>query len=122
LDILVTKSGPKLARKVYWKPTHTGHYLHYKSNHPHHAKRGVVHSSISQDQKDFNNETKNIRHDLMLNEYPQEFGDSIMKLSGSNHPSSNTTYQGTVIIPYIKGISEKFRCIGKHFNVRTYNL
>jgi hypothetical protein len=60
--------------------------LHYKSNRPHHTKRGVVHGLISQakvichDQKDFNNEIKNIRHDRMLNEYPQEFGDSIIKL------------------------------------------
>jgi hypothetical protein len=55
----------------------------------------------------------------MLNAYPQEFVDSIMKLSRSNCSSSDTIYQGTVIIPYFKGISEKFRHIGKRFNVRT---
>jgi hypothetical protein len=33
-------------------------------------------------------------------------------------PSSDTIYEGTVI-PYVKGISEKFRHIGNHFNVRT---
>jgi hypothetical protein len=47
LDILVTKRGPKLAMKVYQKPTHTGRYLQFKSNHPHHVKRGDVHSLIS---------------------------------------------------------------------------
>jgi hypothetical protein len=36
---------------------------------------------ICLDQKDFNKEIENIRHDLMLNEYPQEFADSIMKPS-----------------------------------------
>jgi hypothetical protein len=50
-------------------------------------------------------EIKNIKH-LMLNEYPQEFVDS-------------TTYQGTVITPYVRGISEKFRCIANHFSVRA---
>jgi hypothetical protein len=73
LDVLVVKRDPKLATKVYRKRIHTGCYLHFKSSHPYHVKRGVVHSLISrakaicQDQKDFNNE---IRHDLMLNEYP----------------------------------------------------
>jgi hypothetical protein len=48
-------------------------------------KKRVVHSLISQakvirqDQKDFNKEIKNIREDVMLNEYPQESVDSIMK-------------------------------------------
>jgi hypothetical protein len=41
-----------------------------------------------------------------------------MKPLRSNCPSPDTIYQGTVI-PYVKGISEKFRCTGNHFNVRT---
>jgi hypothetical protein len=60
------RGSHKLATKVCWKPTHTGYYLHFKSNHPHHMKRGVVHSLISwakviyKVQKDFNEEVKNI--------------------------------------------------------------
>jgi hypothetical protein len=125
LDILVMMRGPKLAMKVYRKPTHTGRYLHFKSKHPHHAKRDVVHSFISQakvicqDERDFNNEIKNIRHDLMLSEYSKEFVGSVMKPLRSNHPSSDTTYQGTVIIPYVKGTSKKFRRIGNCFIVKT---
>jgi hypothetical protein len=77
LDALITKLGPKLAMEVYRKPTPTGPYLHFKSSHPHSVKRGDVHSLlywakvICQNQKDFNNEIKNIRHDLMLSEYPK---------------------------------------------------
>jgi hypothetical protein len=99
--------------------------LRSKSNHPNHVKWGVVHSLISpakviyQDQKDFSKEIKNMRHDLLLNEYPQEFVHSITKPSRSNHPSSDTIHQDTVIIPYVKGISEKFRRIGNSVNVRT---
>jgi hypothetical protein len=110
---------------MYQKPTHTGRYLHFKSSHPHHVKRGVVYSLISrakviyEDLKDFNNEIKNISHDLMLNEYPQEFADSVMKPSRSNRPSSDTIYHDTVIVPYVKGISEKFRRTGNRFNART---
>jgi hypothetical protein len=104
LNVLVMKRGPKSAMKVFWKFTHTGHYLHFKSNHPHGMERGVVHSLISQakviwqNQKDFNKEIKNTRHDPMLNQYPQEFIDSLMKPQRSNRPSSDTICQGTVII------------------------
>jgi hypothetical protein len=58
---------------------------------------------ICQDRKDFNNEIKNIRHDLMLNEYPKEFVHSIIKPSRSNRPSLDIIFWGTVIIPYVKG-------------------
>jgi hypothetical protein len=125
LNILVMTRGPKLTMKEYRKPTHTGPYPHFKSNHPHYVKRGVVHSSVNrakvmcQNQKDFNNEITDIRHDLMLNEFLEEFTDSVMKPSRSNCPSSDTEYLGTVIIPYVKGISEKFRRIRNRFIVRT---
>jgi hypothetical protein len=74
-------------------------------NQSHHVKRGAVDGLISrakvicQDQEDFNKEIKNIRHDLIPNEQPQESVDSIMKPSRSNRPSSDKTCQGTVIIP-----------------------
>jgi hypothetical protein len=42
----------------------------------------------------------------------------MLKPSRSNCPS-NTIYQGTVIIAYVKSISEKFRRIGNRFSVRT---
>jgi hypothetical protein len=50
-----------------------------------------------QDQKDFNNEIKNIRCERILYEGPQELGDSIMKPAKSNGPSSDTTYLDTVL-------------------------
>jgi hypothetical protein len=62
---------------------------------------------------------RNIRHDLMLNEHPQELADSIMKPSRSKHSSSDKIYKGTVIISYIKNISEKFGHTGHCFSVRT---
>jgi hypothetical protein len=72
----------------------------------------VVHNLISrakvtcQDQKDFKKEIKNMKHDLMLNEYTQEFFDSIIKPWRRKPPGSDTVYRGRVIIPYVKGISK----------------
>jgi hypothetical protein len=60
--------------------------------------QGVFHSLISQakvicqDQKDLNNEIKNIRHDLMLKEYPKEFIHSITNPLRRNRPSLDTIY------------------------------
>jgi hypothetical protein len=35
IDVLVYRSGTALLTKVYRKPTHIGHYLHFNSKHPH---------------------------------------------------------------------------------------
>jgi hypothetical protein len=42
-----------------------------------------------------------------------------MKPSGSNRSYAGTICQGTVIIPYVKDISEELRRIGNRFNVST---
>jgi hypothetical protein len=74
LDVLVTN----LSTRVYRKPTHTGRYLHFKSDHPQYVKRGVVRSLIDrvkvicQNQKDFNREVKFIKHNLTLNGFHYE--------------------------------------------------
>jgi hypothetical protein len=53
----------------------------------------------------FNRKIVNIRHDLILNKYLQEFINSIIKPGRSNHPS-DIIYDGTVIFPYVSGISD----------------
>ncbi|PNF42704.1 hypothetical protein B7P43_G14173 [Cryptotermes secundus] len=54
----------------------------------------------------------------MHNEYPEEFVDSVIKPLRSIYPSSDKIDQGTVTIPYVKGISEKFRHTGNCFSLR----
>jgi hypothetical protein len=61
----------------------------------------------------------NIKHDLIFNGYPQHFIDSIIKPGRSNLPSSNRTYHGTVITPYVMSIPEKFQSIRNCINVST---
>jgi hypothetical protein len=117
--------GHKLAMKLYRKHVYTGRYLHFKSSDSYRVKKEVVRSLINranvicQDQKDFNKEIKNIRRDIILNEYPQGFVDSVKKPLRSNCRSSDTIYRDTVTISHVNGISEKFRSIWNSFNVRT---
>jgi hypothetical protein len=42
LDVLVIREGAALVTQVYKKPTHTGQYLNFKSDHPPHVKRGLI--------------------------------------------------------------------------------
>jgi hypothetical protein len=42
LDVLVIMEETTLTTKVYRKPTHTGRYLNFNSNHPLHVKRGLI--------------------------------------------------------------------------------
>jgi hypothetical protein len=58
---------------------------------------------------------RNIRHDLILTEYPQEFVESIKTPARSNYASSDIIYQGAVIISYVNAVSNG--CIGNHFNI-----
>jgi hypothetical protein len=67
--------GSALAIKVYRKPTHTGCYLNFKSNHPLHVKRGIIQSlhnkasTTCQEWQDLFNDIDNLRCDLKLNHY-----------------------------------------------------
>jgi uncharacterized protein (UPF0335 family) len=114
-----------LITNVYRKPMHTGRYIHFKSDHPQHVKRGVVYNIVNrarvlcQEHKDFSSKIKTIKQDLMLNGYLQHFIDSVIKSRRNKHPSTDRIPHTTVINPYVRGISEKFWCIENHFNIRT---
>jgi hypothetical protein len=124
LDVLVLRKEMSLATKVYRKPTHTGQYLNFNSNHPPHVKRGLIQSlhnrasTIRQERQDLFNEISSLGCDLQLNSYPQVFIDSVVNSNGSSQPKKVEKPQGSVYIPYVKDVSEKFKCIGNH-NIRT---
>jgi hypothetical protein len=44
LDVLDIRKETTLVTKVYRKPTNTGRYLSFNSNHPPHVKRGLIQS------------------------------------------------------------------------------
>jgi hypothetical protein len=60
-----------------------------------------------QEQRDFEKEIKTIKHDMNLKGYLQHFINSIIKSGKNNQPSSDRIPHSSVVIPYVRGISEK---------------
>ena len=69
----------ELKTDTYWKPTHTGRYLDFASNHPTSAKQSVVHSlmkridNITFDDSMKKKEERLIKAELEANGYPASF-------------------------------------------------
>jgi hypothetical protein len=122
LDVLVTRKGTALTTKVYKKPTHTGRYLNFNSKHP---QRGIIRSlhyrasTMCQERQVLLVEANNLRRDLQLNGYPQGFINSVLKSKGSSRQKKEDKPLGSVCIPHVKGVSEKFKRIANQYNIRT---
>jgi hypothetical protein len=125
LDVLLFRKGTTLATKVYRKANHTGRYLKFNSNHLPHVKRGLIQSlhnrasTIFQERQDLAKESGNLRSDLQLNGYLQDFIDSVINSKGSSRLNEEQKSLGSVYIPYVNGVSEKFKRIGNRYNIRT---
>jgi hypothetical protein len=74
---------------------------------------------ICQNQKYFNRKIKIMNNDVTINGNSQCFKDSVMKSRKNNNPSTDKVAHSTVVIPYVRGISEKFLRTGNRYNIRT---
>jgi hypothetical protein len=52
-----------------------------------------------------------MRFELQLNSCPQGFSESVMNFKGSSHLNKEEKLLGSVYIPYVKGVSKKFKRI-----------
>jgi hypothetical protein len=75
-------------------------------------------STICQERQDLSEEI-NLRSDLQLNGYPHGFIDSAINFKGSSRLNEEQKPLGSVYIPYVKGVSEKFKRILNRYNIRT---
>ena len=80
LDTRITrKADGKLDITVYRKQTHTDRYLHFRSHHPTHVKRGTVRClydrarSIVQQGQNLEDEEDHLMKAFMGNRYPRSF-------------------------------------------------
>jgi hypothetical protein len=66
---------------------------------------------------DFINEMSSLRRDLQLNGYPQGLIDSVINSKDSSRQNKEQKPLGSVYIPHVKGVSEKFKHIGNQYNI-----
>ena len=118
--------GAHLGTSVYRKPTHTGRYLDFSSNHPDSAKRAVVRSLtdrsdyISLGETERKNEWEQVKGELQENNYPLDF------IVRSQRPwirpsrqNQETQHAATACIPYVRGLTETISRILSRLNIRT---
>ncbi|KAM7297972.1 uncharacterized protein ISCGN_023123 [Ixodes scapularis] len=122
LDVLVKRQKDQLEFTVYRKPTHTGRYLRFDSNHPASHKASVVRTLLSRakticSSEDYRKkEEETIISDLLNNGYTRSFIQRIARRQRKSdrrlrpigetreiaHPRSTTR----ICVPYIKETSE----------------
>ena len=125
LDVSITRSGTTLETGVYYKPTHTGRYLDFSSNHPLKTKTGIIKClanrarNISHGSK-LDQELKHLRTTFQKNGFPVRLIDKALH----SHQQQQRTEEPdplkkTVTLPYIPGISEKLGRICRTFKIRA---
>jgi predicted GIY-YIG superfamily endonuclease len=125
LDILIKKDIPNFETLVYRKSTHTNKYLNFHSNHPIMIKKGVVKSlydraKIICNDQNFIKEKDMIKNVLIKNNYPSKFIDKCFQnFEQPNLRQNNHIPLTNLFIPYIPGMSDKIKRLGKRFNIRT---
>jgi hypothetical protein len=125
LDAHVIRKQSSIITTAYTKPTHTGRFLNFLSNHPPHVKRGIIRSLhnratiICLQRHDLAHELNNPKHDLQLNGFPPKLINSVNNTWGKNRLRNDVKLIGSLVIPYAKGISDKFKRIGNRYKIRT---
>jgi hypothetical protein len=64
-------------------------------------------------------EIDNLRQDFQLSSYPVWFIDSVLKSRGNSYLREEEKPFGVVSVLCVRDISEKFKCMGNHYNVKT---
>ena len=119
LDTLAKPTPNSFVSTVYRKPTQTDRYLDYNSNYPISAKLSVMHTLIHRAKHvcstpDFlAKEMDHLHRVLQDNHYPTQFFQQNKPQEKANKKANPSTVKfikgARVVIPHIKGLSEKYR-------------
>ena len=107
---------------MYRKPTHTDKYLSFLSHHPTSHKASVVHTlfhrarTIPSTGDERRREELRIKKALYKNGYSQKF---IHRFSKQVPTRTLNQPKATVVIPYIRGVSESIRQILSNCDIRV---
>ena len=126
----MTRSGKKITTDVYRKPTHTDQYLHWTSNHPVQQKIGIVKTlmhraeTLIEDKNLLEIERNKIRVALKNCGYPD------WAITEGEQPKRDKKQRDTesrdkgvpnfVILPYMKGVTERLRHSYNKYHVQLH--
>ena len=119
--------------KVYRKKTHTNQYLAFDSHHPIHQKMGVIRTLMNRceelvtEEEDKEEERGTIMKALQACGYPKwtvtnvkkEMEKKEQKKKGNSKRENDTKTKGMVVLPYVRGASEKLARIFKKRGIVT---
>ena len=128
LDTIVTHhSDGFFSTAVYRKKTHTDKYLSFDSHHPLAHKVAVAKTlfiranNICSSARDYTRERSHIETALIKNGYPQTFIKKNSIISTNVTPSDSAIQEpvATVVLPYVRHVSESIKRILSPLNIRT---
>ena len=139
LDTLVIINGDgSLNTKVYRKPTHTDLYLQWDSHHSIAAKYSVINTlhhkakAVCSNNQLLKEEEDHLQEVLTENKYPL-WALNRVKIKNKTtqaqqqriQPNANTkgttgNQKSDVVLPYVKGLSESMKNVGKKHGIQTY--
>ncbi|XP_072018334.1 uncharacterized protein [Amphiura filiformis] len=131
--MIVRKPDNTVKLLVYRKKTHTDQYLSYSSHHPLHQKLGVIRTLLDRGDKIITEEDDKIAEENHIRKalagcgYPNWTIDKVksqrankVKNKPNKKDKSNTDKsKGSIVIPYVAGVSEKISRIMRKHNVST---
>ena len=131
MDTFPRSSGNKIIASVYRKPTHTGRYLYFNSNHPKSAKRAVVRAltdrakNVCSSPELLAEEMDHLGKVLRYNNYPmwmiKQEGRSNSLTGGLIDPETGNEVKKTIFIsaPYFPGLSEFFKQLFRYTHIQV---
>ena len=135
LDLKLIRDKNKVTTDIYRKPTHTDHYLQWSSHHPVQQKLGIVRTlmhradTLIADHEKRKIEKDKIKTALRTCGYPEwALREGAVKGrrpqkrdSGGQESDQEKKHKLFVVLPYMKGMTERLQRAYKKHNISLYS-
>lgn len=121
----------EIITSVYRKPTDSGKYLDYKSNHPKQVKIGIINTLLHRgsthcsNKENLEKEIKVISSSLVKNNYPKQLINNVKRKRERKEKKEDGVkktkekLKHKITLPYIPRLGEKIKRIGLKFGIST---